>query len=166
VCRVAEGTSAKAYFLVQPSVFQEVKKSSAPTEGYCDHCKRNDLESKSKLWYIGPVPFHSDSVQSILSSSHGASPALMPHNLFNTQDSWCMDNNILPPQSPATLCHCCFPPHPSPPLHQLDDNDMPSDMLNQNGKQPISKVLEQHRNEIHRQVCEGPGQAVQHQMGR
>ncbi|KAH9051362.1 P-loop containing nucleoside triphosphate hydrolase protein [Lactarius deliciosus] len=183
--RRQSGTSAKAYLLVQPSVFQEkavedalrewVETEScrhdvvdkwfnnpgpreAPTEGCCDNCERNDLASKSKSRSASPAHFPdetTDNVQST-STSHAASLVLTPQNLFDMQDSRLLGNGISPPQSPDTPMSLLFSsPPPSPvPSDQSGDNDMPSDMINRDGKRPMHEGLAQRRDEVCRQVRE------------
>ena len=132
---------------------------SAPTEGCCDNCERSDLESKSISRSAGPATFPGnmtiDSVQST-STSHAASPALTPHNLFDMQGPQLLDNEISPPQSPGTPISLLFSsPPPSPaPSDRSGDNDVPSDMINCDGKWPMREGSAQRRDEVRRQVRE------------
>jgi hypothetical protein len=132
---------------------------SAPINGCCDNCARNDLESKSQseLRSADPAALSScntsfDSLQP--TSSRTGSPALAP--LFDMRDSQLLENDISPPQTPATPMSLLFSsPPPSPtPSDQSHGTNIPRDTLIPNHKRPMHEGSAQRRDDICKRVRE------------
>ncbi|KAH9062321.1 hypothetical protein EDB87DRAFT_1821314 [Lactarius vividus] len=135
------GISAKAYLLVQPSVFQEVKKKNQEGGEVMDYKKavedalREWVETEScpcdvvNKWFNNPGPY---------------------------EDSRLLGNGTSPPQSPDTPVSLLFSsPPPSPvPSDQSGDNNVLSDVINRDGKRPMCEGLAQRRDEVRKQVRE------------
>lgn len=129
---------------------------SAPINGCCDNCARNDLESQSQSESrsAGPQALpNCDTSLQLTSSSRVASPALSSHSLFDMQDTQLLENDKSPPHSPATPISLLFssPPSPTPSDHSCG-NDIPRDVLNHDRKRPMHEGSAQRRDDIRRQV--------------